>query len=436
MEGRDRNAQGVSTQSYKLTQVAGEAVLGLYTRERLGAEEDLAEAERIPPRPRAASEERRVAPIPVDAAARPVMQDYIPGPEPPPDHASDDEEEGADRRAALRIEPTAYLNWQGRHNEAVGCPREWVIYSQRPRHVSQLAWAAVTPDIRNQHIRWLRELKAMPADLLRVDLATAAATLVTRIHRARRWQWSTHTKALSKMRAALYNLPLYTNVQKPYDVTQSPEWRAAVRTAHRFERETPANPPPPITIDEYRDARDHLCTNPLPRLFLSMMWAFAARAGDIGQLRVSDVHLNPSQADEAPSGRLSLTVRRGKGARFRGPYTLASHLHREDLSVLQPLMLQRGPQQLLFAPLGPIKDSVRAALRFVNAEAALPSIRKGATRCLAASTRTEEEVMRLTGHTRNDTLQRYLGYGRHLTAEAVIAQDNAARVLLAPRERG
>lgn len=319
----------------------------------------------------------------------------------------------------------------GRHDEAVLCPREWIIYSQRPQHVSQLTCAAVSPAIRQQHIRWLRDLKTMPSDLLRLDLATAAITLVNGMHKARRWKWATHAKALSNIRAALLNLPLYTNAKVGVDVTRFPQWTAAVTATHRFERETPPNPPPPINIVQYHQARQHLIQQPIPSLYLGMMWAFAARAGDIGQLRASDIHFNPTEDAAAPTVRVSLTVRRGKGARFRGPYTLASRLLRGDASLLQQLVTRRGPRQLLFSPLGPLKDTVRAALRVFCPQAALPSIRKGATRCLANNAATDEEVMRLTGHTRPATLQRYLGYGRHLTAEAVAAQDNAARALLA-----
>ncbi|KPA73100.1 TATE DNA transposon [Leptomonas pyrrhocoris] len=419
------------TRVYRLTQHAGQSVVGLYARQtEQTADEAVAAAADRDTRPRPVAS---TAPAPVDAPQPTGSQEQEARQEAPPPQsnvtAADEEDE--DRREALQVEPEP-LNWQGRRNEAVICPREWILYSSRPRHVSQLTWAAVTPTIRQQHIRWLRELKTMPSDLLQLDLATAALTLVNRMHRARRWKWSTHTKALSNIRAALFNLPLYSNVQKRVDLTEYPQWTAAITAAHRFERETPSNPPPPIDIGQYRQAREHLRLHPIPSLYLGMMWAFAARAGDIGQLKARDVHFNPTTNEAEPTIRVSLTVRRGKGARFRGPYTLASRLLRADASVLQQLLATRGPGQLLFSPLGPLKDTVRAALRLFNPSAALPSVRKGAARCLADNAATDTEVMRLTGHTRVATLQRYLDYGRHLTAEAVTAQDNAARALLVP----
>jgi len=56
--------------------------------------------------------------------------------------------------------------------------------------------------------------------------------------------------------------------------------------------------------------------------------------------------------------------------------------------------------------------------------AALPSIRKGAIRHLAKQGVPEETIMRLTGHTRLETLHTYLGYGHPTTQEAAAAQAN------------
>jgi hypothetical protein len=155
--------------------------------------------------------------------------------------------------------------------------------------------------------------------------------------------------------------------------------------------------------------------------------------GDIGQLKARDVSFNPLEDEAAPTVRVSLSVRRGKGARFRGPHTLASHLLRADASDLQQLVAGRGPSQLLFSPSGPLKHMVRASLGLSCPRTALPSVRNGATHRLTDHAATDEEVIRLTGHTRHATLRQYLGYGRHLTAEAVTAQDNAAHALLAPK---
>jgi hypothetical protein len=261
----------------------------------------------------------------------------------------------------------------------------------------------------------------MPSDLLQMDLPTAAITLVNRMHTARRWKWSTYAKALPNFRAALLEPPIYTSGRNPVDITNYPEWRQAVTATQRFVQETP----PPTSILECQRARGHLRLSPIPSLCLGLMRAFAARAGDIGQLRVENVHVNPTSDEAATTVPVSLTIRRGS-------HPLTSHLLREGASFLQQLMGRQGPHQLLFLPLGPVENAVRAALRLVNPQASFPSVRSGSTRCLVDNAQTDAEVIHLSGFTRHDTLHRYMRFGRHLTAEAVTAQDNAAHALLGP----
>ncbi|KAH9586250.1 hypothetical protein LSM04_002631 [Trypanosoma melophagium] len=145
-----------------------------------------------------------------------------------------------------------------------------------------------------------------------------------------------------------------------------------------------------------------------------MIWCSAARAGDIGSLHAEDVRIGPLTGERTNSNsnnmaRLTMTMRRASPAT---PFS------------------QRMPNQRLLQDDAELRNRVRQALRNENPPSALPSIRKGATRHLAAQGVSEEEPMHLTGHTRADTLQRYLDYGLQLTREAETAQDNAARALL------
>ncbi|KAK7199136.1 Phage integrase family [Novymonas esmeraldas] len=160
------------------------------------------------------------------------------------------------------------------------------------------------------------------------------------------------------------------------------------------------------------------------------MWACAARTGDIGHLLVRDVHLG--EAIPPAAVRLQLTIRRGKGARFRGPYPIPTVLPREEASILQGFLGQRAPNSHLFPEEAPLRTRVVAAIKAVNSSAALPSLRKGAARHLAAHGVPEESLMRVTGHTRVDTLRRYLGYGLQATAEDVAVQDVVNAALRVP----
>lgn len=390
------------------------------------------------------------------------------------------------------------------HSKVVGpgtvpAPRTWFIYPEKPPHITQLAWNSVTPETRKLHLRWLRELRGMPADLLDFPLQTAAVELAMRLHKARQLKWSTTAKSLSAICGALKHLDMYTTTAVTVDLMQFPEFESAINTAHRYERQEEKNPPAPVNQAQYKTAWHQLDTvSPVARVYLGLMWAFAARPSDIASIRCKDVILgqalcknnannsstSTAAVPEAPTeiltptssataataaeaglrhgnstpavsvttrtqqGRnedehqqgtqaaaraslvdITVTMYENKGARFRGPYPVASQVGREDASVLQQLLQQRRPDQRLFAHADRCGTRIRAALRDVNPQAALPSVRKGAARHMAASGVPEEQIMRLTGHTKADTLRRYLGYGLQLTKEAETARANAARAL-------
>jgi integrase len=99
---------------------------------------------------------------------------------------------------------------------------------------------------------------------------------------------------------------------------------------------------------------------------------------------------------------VAMTIRKGKGARFRGPYGVASAVSKENRE-------KSAPQWV-------------------------PSIRKGAARHLAAAGVPETDIARLMGHSRLDTLRRYLGYSKHLTTDAIKAQKGAAELQKAKQQ--
>lgn len=321
-------------------------------------------------------------------------------------------------------------NGEGRREGGRACPRGWYIFPERPPHVSPVAWAAVTPEVRAAHVRWLRELRSMPSDLLELDLAQAVIQLVIRTARARKWQWSTISRTLATVKGALLNLPMYTTQCDGIDLSTSPEFRAAASAARRFEREAETHPPAPLHVDEMNAAYKELCrTHPTAALYLRLTWHCAARAGDTGSILTRDVHIS-ELSETSPTALVSITIRYGKGAKFRGPYAVGTRLQRADAALLLKLVHSRRPTQRLFADVKALRDQVRVAIRKANPKAALPSIRKGSARHMAAHGVSESDLMRITGHTRPDTLRRYLGYGLQLTKEAAAARDSAAQALL------
>eukprot|EP00796_Vickermania_ingenoplastis_P007149 gene7149-biopygen4654 len=331
----------------------------------------------------------------------------------------------------LEAAPASYLNESGSPaGGPVVCPRSWHVYGQKPPHVSAAAWASITPAVRLHHIRCLRSLKNMPTELLNVNIASAVLECVRRDAKQRQWSPSTMAKEYAAMAGALRDLPLYTTESRGVYLSEFPEWRAAQKTVKRLERETDTGGPAPITFTQYKKAvADLRRTSPKAALYLSMMWALAARAGDIGSLRAKDITLE-MQPRQDGTHSLGIVQRFGKGTRFRGTYWPASTLAPEEASELRKLKAQRNPKQRLVSAAEDdlIRTQIRTALQRHNRESALPSVRKGAIRHLAAQGVSEETLMRLTGHKRVETLYRYIGHGLPITREAVAAQDSAAQV--------
>eukprot|EP00796_Vickermania_ingenoplastis_P006394 gene6394-biopygen4065 len=78
------------------------------------------------------------------------------------------------------------------------------------------------------------------------------------------------------------------------------------------ERESEADPPAPLTIDQYEKARKELAKiNPEAELYLTMLWMFAARPADITRLRVRSIAF--SEPDANRNIPTQITIREGKG---------------------------------------------------------------------------------------------------------------------------
>ncbi|KAK7199102.1 Phage integrase family [Novymonas esmeraldas] len=351
------------------------------------------------------------------------------------------------------------LNMQGRPltgpEEAEVCPRNWFLFAGKPPHISQLAWSMVRPDTRSHHLRWLTRIKCMPTASLQMSLPAACIDLILATARARRWKWATTAKAFAGVAGSLRDLPLYSTQRRGIRLQDDPEWRSAFGTVQRFMKESVPDAPPFVTLREVRAVLARLKGgHARAALFLAMMWGFAARAGDISALRCKDVTIfrdttTPSEthaddtggtaasvllADGAPGVRVSLTVRRGKGTKKRGPYPIPSVLTRELAATLQQMLAQRRPAEELFAP---YKKELRKVVAFELGKekrgAQLPSVRKGALRCMADAGVPIKDLMTLSGHTKHATLLRYLGYGQQPTVEAETARANASRALFPTR---
>lgn len=384
-------------------------------RQRGGRQED-AEEDALPPRQPAMKHAYALTTQPAEA----MYGLYMPLAGNP-----HEEREVPDRERLLNGDELG-LNGRGSRPRGYVCPRHWQVSRGKPTRVSQAAWEKVSASTRQQHRRAIEDLTCMPHDLLSLDLAAAAIRLIQRAAYLKKWKASTIVSKFATMHGALMNLPLYTDQAHSINLKESPEWNAAYGKWHQVMNSEIPHPPPHVYKTQVDAAARELRDDPEARLFLMMMCSFAARAGDIGGLKPTDVTLQTPTADTYPVG---LTYRRGKATHFRGPYPVASHLSREDGSRLASLLSQRPENSPLFKDPAATKKKVRAALKTAFPALELASIRKGAVHHLARAGVAEADIMRLTGHTSVITLRRYLNYSQQPTREAVMAQDSASALL-------
>nr|CAJ2467888.1 unnamed protein product [Leishmania braziliensis] len=332
---------------------------------------------------------------------------------------------------SLRSNP---LNMQGRplsqEEEAEVCPRNWFLFAAKPPHISQLAWNLVRPDTRAHHLRWLTRIKSMNSEQMLMRFPAACIDLIVSTARARKWKWATTAKAFAAVAGALRDLPLYSTQARGIRLQDDPEWRSAFGTVQRYMKELVPDAPPFVSRPQVERISKRLrLGHPRAALFLAMMWGFAARACDISTLRAKDVTLFPGTSTDTYV-KVTLTIRKGKGAKTRGPYPVPSMLTRDLAATLQEMLVEKRPSEELFSPhVEELRALIAQEVRTEMRGAQLPSIRKGALRCMAEAGVPLKDLMMISGHAKQATLLRYLGYGQQPTVEAETARDNAGRAL-------
>ena len=310
-----------------------------------------------------------------------------------------------------------------------------------PPHVHPLAWATVSSQTRQAHLRWLNRMRALPDDLNGAPLPRAAVELVLREAQSRRWAWSTISSSLatvaSALRDAQYYVPTYGG--QVIDVRTDPYFRDAAAHATRKARVTSLRPQKsaPLAHADFRTIADRLRGSDAWYL-LQLTWYLAARIGDTRRLDPENVRVGDA-ADEHGNVHIEALFTEGKGASFWGPYTIHSTAPAPVAKQLAAYLRERRSR----APLPATGDDPatrsfhsfnQADQRHVAAELArfpdhsCRSLRRGALVHNAKAGATDAELQLLSGHKRKDTLLRYLGWG-HESSEAAGAAASRAEKL-------
>eukprot|EP00796_Vickermania_ingenoplastis_P004534 gene4534-biopygen2554 len=222
-----------------------------------------------------------------------------------------------EQHTELEAAPASYLNeWQpGRRSGSL--PTQLARVRPETSTRQRGSMGEHHPSGASAHIRCLRSLKNMPTELLNVNIASAVLECVRRDAKQRQWSPSTMAKEYAAMAGALRDLPLYTTESRGVYLSEFPGG-GPPKTVKRLERETDTGGPAPITFTQYKKAvADLRRTSPKAALYLSMMWALAARAGDIGSLRAKDITLE-MQPRQDGTHSLGIVQRFGKEPGFEG----------------------------------------------------------------------------------------------------------------------
>jgi hypothetical protein len=271
--------------------------------------------------------------------------------------------------------------------------------------------------------RQLRNVRLMAGEhpeLQSWPLVPALLELYNRKRRTKKWKWSTTLRHLAELQGALVNMNLFLGLP-PIRLASDPEWAAALKFVAS---QTRSERPKFAKSAGFAQIQAALEQEPSEgvRLLLLMTWLCAGRTGDIRQLDTHDIVVRAPTGDERT--HLTVTFRRGKTVKKRGPYSLHTSLPR---ALALAHGIQEGCQHWGNMRTATVGD-VLTALRRIDPQLENRSLRRGALHALANDGVAETVLLLFSGHATLHMLRRYLGWGS-IGLEKQTTMSNAARVL-------
>lgn len=292
-----------------------------------------------------------------------------------------------------------------------------------PAELPQWALLGLKPSTHKEHLRYLTTIRDhMPAGHLDKPLTQAIAETLHLLHVKREWKWSTTLKAAASLQGAFSLLPLYFKNVGPITLTQSPDWREVMRyLSHQCKEERPQQPVP-ASITQVLETVRLFSKEGKSEIAMALLvgWLTASRLGCILQLNAEDITFHSDST-------ISVTFRRGKGVRARGPYTV--HCTKLPADLLQLIKTYVETRRIKLFGRSTTGTKLKDALRRVSPDLEQRSIRRGALQAMAQSGVSEETLMRYSGHTRVETLRRYLNWNLVNSKVASEMQEAGAALL-------
>lgn len=285
----------------------------------------------------------------------------------------------------------------------------WHIYESKPPHIHNISWNAKAHSTRLGHIAMLKLIKAMPTDIVNSPFPTAVVDMILRRATAFKWAWSTISTKLATAKSALRDLPLYTNEPKGIDLSSSPIFNTSAQRAQKLAR-IHATRDETITKGMDSTTYNGLVTqkgmSAAVRLLLAMSWHFAARVGDMRTVEPGQIKFPPNNTPNLPT---SVTFTKGKGGAFWGPFTIKAIIpHQLARDMAEFTKERKNNEELWYAS---EQRSLSTIISNLNLDLNLRSIRRGALLDHAGCGASDNQLILLSGHKREDTLYRYLGWG-------------------------
>ena len=295
----------------------------------------------------------------------------------------------------------------------------------------------------SHHFRVLFQIKFMLQNSVnrdprwkQVPLVEILILYMERMAQIRPWQQATQFREWCNLVGAFASLPLYSpEVGNAVRLCQSPRWKHAMDHMQKISQESQPHHQLAASVDD-------IClgvassTDLQSRVGLILQFYTAARVGDVAQLHVPDLQLDPV------TRHVKVTIRRGKVIARRGPYCVNTYLSSDHYQELEAYIDKRVRELQLF-PQAPtlfsysvtqLASIMRTDLRTASPNSEKPlttrAIRRGALQTMAKNGVPVETLLTFSGHTNVNTLKRYLNFGRILSVEEAGARVAAS--FLAP----
>eukprot|EP00760_Papus_ankaliazontas_P026215 PhM_4_TR3017/c2_g6_i3/m.89407 len=219
---------------------------------------------------------------------------------------------------------------------------------------------------------------------------------------------------------AFKRLPQYTRDSlQPISLASDQQWRDASRTVRHFASREAKTDQAAVSREDFTATVQRLDAHPALQAFMVLMWACAARPGDVLKIRRANVKLHES---EGGNTIISVLFEEGKVLKTIDPYTIHSVIPDRWAATLRAQLnaestrflfhLSDARQRSLFL------KQAREELRRTNGRYDLRAVRRGAAQTLAADGVPLSTVMLFTRHATVGMLRRYLGFGQAQSEEA------------------